>query len=450
MSVGFLIDFYNNTSTPAKLTAQVQDMHDWDSALKNNPKVDINNLPVPANARTSSPIHLERHNSRSSAPFTVTVDIGGHRLVFELDGCDATDVHDRPSIPVSAGGSDYTVLQVITKSGEVDNGDATWNRMSVFITRRVDTKRWMAQFPDRTLMSLNIPGTHDTGTYGGNGEMGTRCQTMDIKQQLESGVRFLDLRLVLDLHGERPDDLGLFHGDYFQNVWLKQDIIPAVNAFLTQNPSECVVFCVNRESGLSGPKGDPINDVLHDILVKNLPSNTLFDHNTPAILSTTLHALRGCVVLLRRDTPRTFGLDVSNWPDDRAYFSTPFAAGQGTIVVQDQYEQSMGSSGVGNKWAAVKAHLAKAAQVPANPTQWFLNWTNASHTPPTLPWYPWGFAYDGMSGVNFLLAQHLVMNTMPGACRFGTVVMDFPEEPLNNTLIQLLLAWNEHTPVPAK
>lgn len=448
MSVGFLIDFYNNTGTPATLTAKVQNINDWESGTENNPAVDIKGYHVPANALTSD-IHLERHNRRATAPFTVTADIGGNRLVFQLDGCDATDVHDRASIPVSVGGDHYTVLQVITKAGEVDNGNATWNKMSVFITPRIDTKRWMAQFPLRTLMSLNVPGTHDTGTYGGNAEMGTRCQTMDIKKQLESGIRFLDLRLVLDKNGERPDDLGVFHGDYFQNVWLKKDIIPAVNTFLAQNPSECVVFCVNRESGLSGPKGDPIDGVLHDILVKNLPPNTLFDHNTAQILTTTLDALKGCVVLLRQDNPQTFGLDVSNWPDGQPYSSTPFAGGKGAIVMQNQYEQSMGSGGVKNKWDAVKAHLARAAHVPTDPKQWFLNWTNASHTPPTLPWYPWGFAYDGMSGVNFLLAQHLVLNTKPGACRFGTVVMDFPEEPPNNTLIKLLLAWNAHTPVPA-
>ena len=47
-----------------------------------------------------------------------------------------------------------------------------------------------------------------------------------------------------------------------------------------------------------------------------------------------------------------------------------------------------------------------------------------------------------MRGVNFLLAQHLVLDTVPGACRFGTVVMDHPEEPRGNMLIQLLLAWN--------
>lgn len=78
-----------------------------------------------------------------------------------------------------------------------------------------------------------------------------------------------------------------------------------------------------------------------------------------------------------------------------------------------------------------------------------MNWTNASHTPPTENWCPWGFAYGGgaagqcaMRGVNFLLAQHLILNTKPGACRFGTVVMDYIEEPKNNTLIKLLLALN--------
>ena len=139
-------------------------------------------------------------------------------------------------------------------------------------------------------------------------------------------------------------------------------------------------------------------------------------------------------------------MDVSNWPDGKAYSSTSFAAGQGAVVMQNAYEQSMGETGVKDKWEVVKAHLARATHIPENKNQWFLNWTNASHTPPTLPWYPWGYAYSGMRGVNFLLAQHLVLNARPIGCRFGTLVMDYPEEPLNNTLIKLLLAWNRHTP----
>lgn len=447
MSVGFLINFYNDTGTAATLTAKVASMQDWESSTSYNPQVDIKGYVAGPNALTPN-IHLERHNYRSSAPFTVTADIGGRQLVFELDGCDATNPYDRPEIPVTVGGREFTVVQVITMAGEIDNGDPTYNRMSVFITPFVDVKNWMGQWPGRTLMGVNVPGTHDTGTYGGNGEMGTRCQTLNITQQLNAGVRFLDLRLVLDRDGERPDDLGLFHGDYFQNVWLKSDIVPAVNDFLAGHPTECVVFCVNRESGIFGPKGDPIDAVLHDILVKHLRPNKLFDHNTAAILSTTLGELQGCVVLLRQDKPQTFGVDVSNWPDGKAYSSTSFAAGQGAIVMQNAYEQSMGESGVKDKWEVVKAHLARATHIPESKNQWFLNWTNASHTPPTLPWYPWGYAYSGMRGVNFLLAQHLVLNARPIGCRFGTLVMDYPEEPLNNTLIKLLLAWNRHTPNP--
>jgi hypothetical protein len=168
MSEGFVLNFYNNTDVDATLTATVGSWGEWESKTQHNPEVDIQALPARRHrltpAETAAPIHLETSSGAAAATFTVSADLGGKQLVFELDGCDATKMRERAGIPVSVGGQDFTVLQVMTVMDEIDNGDSRWNKMSVFITPRVDTKKWMSQYPDRTLMSVNIPGTHDTGT----------------------------------------------------------------------------------------------------------------------------------------------------------------------------------------------------------------------------------------------------------------------------------------------
>lgn len=443
MSVGFLINFVNNTDQRVTLTAKVGAKEDWESATEANPGVDIHGLGLGPFVTTDS-IHLERANYIASAPFTVTAAFAdGNTFEFQLDGHDATNMEPRPVVPVIRGGDRFSVVQVLFHPGE--NDSPTYNSMTVYLTPYVDTRRWMAKFPGHTLTELNIPGTHDSGTYGGNGESGTRCQLLNMEDQLNAGVRFFDLRLVLNSDAN-PDDLGIFHSDYFQNLWLKKDIMPAVTRFLSGNPTECVIFCVNQSGTITGtPKGEPIDTMLHKILLDALPPNKLYDDNATVFSQRTLADLAGCIVLLRQDSPRTFGFDISNWPDDQAYSSTPFGKG-GFVEMQNAYKYAMEptwSATYAKKWVNVKAHLERALIPGTSTTHWFINFTSASAPVPIADYFPWDFATGGGWGVNYLLARYLVLCTANPAPRFGTIVMDFPEEPDTNTLIRLLLALNK-------
>lgn len=61
------------------------------------------------------------------------------------------------------------------------------------------SKSWMAQLSvsaTASLADITIPGTHDTGTWNGNSN--DQCQTMDFQNQLDAGIRWFDLRLVMD------------------------------------------------------------------------------------------------------------------------------------------------------------------------------------------------------------------------------------------------------------
>ena len=60
------------------------------------------------------------------------------------------------------------------------------------------TNEWMKNVDDNKLINdLVIPGTHDSGLTHSIFDVAGKCQDMTIINQLNAGVRFLDIRLQL-------------------------------------------------------------------------------------------------------------------------------------------------------------------------------------------------------------------------------------------------------------
>ena len=60
-------------------------------------------------------------------------------------------------------------------------------------------KTWMTHIPDAYLISeINLPGTHDSCTCRVQFPFFSKCQQTTIAQQLNSGIRFLDIRVEKD------------------------------------------------------------------------------------------------------------------------------------------------------------------------------------------------------------------------------------------------------------
>lgn len=73
--------------------------------------------------------------------------------------------------------------------------------------RNYSLDSWMGALPDKTLLSdITIPGTHDTCARSNIPFV--RTQYLSVTQQLEAGIRFLDLRCRLLADG----DLYMYHG----------------------------------------------------------------------------------------------------------------------------------------------------------------------------------------------------------------------------------------------
>ncbi|QDY76178.1 phosphatidylinositol-specific phospholipase C [Streptomyces qinzhouensis] len=106
--------------------------------------------------------------------------------------------------------------------------------------RALATHNWMSHLSGSTqLRQLTIPGTHNSGAR--HGVAWARCQDTTITQQLESGIRFLDIRC-------RPTEgsFAIHHGEVFQQMMFG-DVLNQCQAFLQANPKETVLMRVKKE-----------------------------------------------------------------------------------------------------------------------------------------------------------------------------------------------------------
>ncbi|MDR1522221.1 MAG: hypothetical protein LBS28_05155, partial [Streptococcaceae bacterium] len=107
--------------------------------------------------------------------------------------------------------------------------------------KNVSGKNWMSGLPDNTPMwKLSYPSTHDTMTYlpedGQTWESWKAiCHRYSLKQQLELGCRFFDIRLA-----NRDGKVRIIHGDVTYKGTVEQEVLAPALQFVKENPSEVV------------------------------------------------------------------------------------------------------------------------------------------------------------------------------------------------------------------
>ncbi|MEV3932198.1 MULTISPECIES: phosphatidylinositol-specific phospholipase C [unclassified Streptomyces] len=106
--------------------------------------------------------------------------------------------------------------------------------------RAAGTQDWMGAIADATpLRRLTIPGTHNSGArFGGPW---TECQNTTIAAQLDSGIRFLDIRCRIS-----GDAYAIHHGASYQHLNF-DDVLGACRDFLARHPSETVLMRLKQE-----------------------------------------------------------------------------------------------------------------------------------------------------------------------------------------------------------
>lgn len=119
---------------------------------------------------------------------------------------------------------------------------------------------WMGQldslYGDLSLGELTIPGTHISGAdwyHVSDIDVEYVTQRYKVSDQLEMGIRFLDLRLGYDTH-DCPTGLGLYNDEVNQmfmneDIYLNQSfksVLSSIDAFLNDNPTETVILLVHQ------------------------------------------------------------------------------------------------------------------------------------------------------------------------------------------------------------
>ena len=91
------------------------------------------------------------------------------------------------------------------------------------------------------LSELSLPGTHDTMAYT-TPIPWARNQDLDLQEQMEAGVRFLDVRVKYE-----NNDLVCYHGIVNLNMKLG-NVMDTIKRFLDLNPSETIIFRYSDEN----------------------------------------------------------------------------------------------------------------------------------------------------------------------------------------------------------
>jgi len=192
-------------------------------------------------------------------------------------------------------------------------------------------KNWMASISDETWLSeMALPGTHDSGTYKMSGRPIVRTQVLTIKQQLEYGIRVLDIRVR-----HTGNKLAVHHGPVYLHLMFGE-VINQIDEFLQENPTETVLVRIEEEH-----KQDSNNTRDIRYTLKEYVSNSTHYLDT-SNESITLGSARGKYILLSTN----FYLGGINY---------------GYFRAQDDYY--LGTNwDLHNKWLKIKAHFYKAVK----------------------------------------------------------------------------------------
>ncbi len=195
---------------------------------------------------------------------------------------------------------------------------------------KTSNPQWMTGLRDNVRLSeLSIPGTHDTMSFYGGDIVQT--QSMSLANQLESGVRVLDIRCR-----HIADIFAIHHGLVFQNTFFG-DVLNIVIDFLKKNPGETVLMRVKEEYD-PAENTRTFEETFRDYYWKNYSGSIV----VPSSDNPTLGEVRGKVVILQNfSASQRYGIDY------------------GSFSIQDEYNLSTNWD-LYSKWLDVKGYLKRA------------------------------------------------------------------------------------------
>lgn len=263
---------------------------------------------------------------------------------------------------------------------------------------------WMKHIASKTsLARLSIPGTHNSCSYNTSGLASrvSKCQNKTLNEQLNMGVRFLDIRCKFN-----SDGFAIHHGDDYLNMNFNQ-VLNECYKFLNSNSKECIIMSVKEE--VSNSKGNSFQDQFKKY-INNNSNKWYLGSSIP-----TLGDVRGKIVLVRRFRGN-LGIDASSWKDD-ATFS------YGNVYVQDKYTLDDASK----KMSEVDKFFK---QVPNHKNQLCINFTSATMYSSTFKQI-WNYiTFDSVEDLAKEVNGKLKNYSFKSKTCYGVVAMDFVNSDL--------------------
>lgn len=173
------------------------------------------------------------------------------------------------------------------------------------------------------LSQINLAGTHDSATAFCAFSRLAKCQSHTFREQLEMGVRLLDIRLCRT--GNR---FYFVHGkaNCYRDASKKErlsfdEVFAVLKAFLQENPRETVVLSVKQDRGYLQK---PFFDAFYSKYIRGQETLWFLENRVPR-----LSECCGKLVLLRRckkaesfESENRCGLDFSVWEDQASRTET--------------------------------------------------------------------------------------------------------------------------------
>jgi 1-phosphatidylinositol phosphodiesterase len=280
-----------------------------------------------------------------------------------------------------------------------DQFDGTKSAAQLKSAPVVQPVNWMGGLPDsKKLSGISVPGTHNSGarheTFSGT----AKCQNLTIENQLNIGVRFLDVRCR-----HYQNAFTIHHGSVYQNMNFDA-VLNACWDFLDNNPTECIIMSIKEEHNPAN--NNRTFEQTFDAYVQKKPNGWYLSNTIP-----DLGNVRGKIVLVRRfgASSQPKGIDATNWQDNTTFSIITPSAG---IKVQDMYKVPVN----GTKWNKVLSLLEEAKN--GSHDMFYINFSSG--------YKPGWFGIPNIPRVSNYINPKLVdyLNTNRSG-RYGSIMMDF-------------------------
>lgn len=294
-------------------------------------------------------------------------------------------------------------------------------------TRRsqIRAKSWMSALDDELLLSaITIPGTHDSAAFTVSWPF-VATQKMSIVEQLDTGIRYFDLRC-----GVRNNIVEMVHGEAYLGLTLVK-VLEYMYKWLSTHSSEVLVVQIKQD------RKDQKSDVEFAHAVSTVISQRSELWRT-ANTTPCVGDVRGRIQLFRRfqgPSLYAYGIDVSRWQDNPPDPFTIYTISGVQLTIQDHYafpEPTSLPNVIMRKGGDVRKLLQRADE-DMDQEHWYINFTSAFEINIVYQLPPRQIAVGGWyffrwkPGLNVRLRQYL-KELSPQRRRFGIIAMDFPEQ----------------------